>query len=173
MRHLHFHPTPLLAAALVVALALSAAAQERTSASYEDWVLQCETQTGPPARKVCEIMQTTQMQGRNVPVSRVAVAHPEKGQPVKLTAQVPVNIQLAGNIRLQASDADAGLTVPFNTCVPAGCFAELELKDDAIRKFRAATDAGKLTYKTTNGQPVVIPVSFKGFGRAFDALGKE
>jgi invasion protein IalB len=171
MRPPHLRPTPLLAAALLVAA--SAAAQERTSASYEDWVLQCETQPGPPARKVCEIMQTTQMQGRNVPVSRVSVAHPEKGQPVKLTAQVPVSIQLAGNIRLQVSDADPGLTVPFNTCWPAGCFADFDLKDDAIRKFRTATENGKLTYKSSAGQPVTLPVSFKGFGRAFDALGKE
>jgi invasion protein IalB len=92
---------------------------------------------------------------------------------VKLTAQVPLNIQLAGNIRIQVSDADRGLTVPFGTCVPAGCFAEFELKDDALRKLRAATGSGKLSYKTTNGQPVVIPVLFKGFARALDALGKE
>jgi invasion protein IalB len=171
MRHLHIHP--LAAAALVMVLAAaSAAAQERTSATYDDWVLECETQPGPPARKVCDIAQMAQVQGRNVPLSRIVVAHPEKGQPVKLTVQVPVNIQRAANIRLQASDADPGLTVPFNTCVPAGCFAEFDLKDDAVRKFRAATN-GKLTYKTTDGQPAVIPVSFKGFGRAFDALGKE
>src|ERR1700752_4087870 len=143
MRHLHLHP-PLLAAALVMAVAAGGAAHEPQSASYEDCVLQCETQPGPPARKVCDIAQMAQMQGRNVPLSRLAVAHPEKGQPVKLTAQVPVNIKLDANIRLQASDADPGLTSPFNTCVPAGCFAEFELKDDAIRKFRAAAN-GKLT----------------------------
>jgi len=171
MCHRHLHAA-LLAAAFLLAAAASAPAQERTSASFDDWVLQCETQAGPPARKVCEIAQVAKMQGRDVPLSRVALAHPEKGQPAKLTAQVPVNIQLAGNIRLQASDADPGLTVPFHTCVPAGCFAEFELKDDAIRKFRAAA-AGKLTYKATNGQPVAIPVSFKGFARAFDALAKE
>jgi invasion protein IalB len=173
MRHLHVHPASLLAAALVTAVAASAAAQERTSASYEDWVLQCEVQPGPPPRKACDIAQVTQMQGNNIPLSRIAVPRAEKGQPAKLTAQVPVNIQLSANIRIQVSDADPGLTVPFNTCVPAGCFAEFELKDDAIRKFRAATGSGKLTYKTTNGQPAVIPVSFKGFGRAFDALAKE
>jgi invasion protein IalB len=152
-------------------VAPAASAQERTSATYEDWVLECETQPGPPPKKVCDIAQVSQVQGRNV--SRVAVAHPEKGQPVKLTAQVPVNIQLAASVRIQVSDADPGVTAPFNTCVPAGCFAEFDLKDDAVKKFRATNGAGKLTYKSENGQAVTIPVSFKGFARALDALAKE
>jgi invasion protein IalB len=173
MRHLRIRPASLLAAALAIAAAGTAAAQERTSATYEDWVLQCETQPGPPPRKACDIAQVTQMQGSNAPLSRIAVPRPEKGQPTKLTVQVPVNIQLAANLRLQVNDADPGLTVPFNTCVPGGCFAEFELKDDAMRKFRGTTGTGKLTYKTTNGQPVTIPVSFKGFARALDALAKE
>jgi invasion protein IalB len=173
MRHLRLLPACLLVAALVAAAPGPAAAQERTSATFDDWLLQCEVQAGPPARKVCDIAQVTQMQGRNTPLSRIAVPRPEKGQTVKLAAQVPVNIQLKANIRIQLSDGDPGLTVPFNTCVPAGCFAEFELKDDVVKKFRAATGNGKLTFKTTNGQPVVIPVSFKGFGRALDALAKE
>ena len=177
-----------LAAPILAAAAATAAAQDRTTATYEDWVLQCEVQSGlppsgspssgsppsgPPPRKACDIAQVTQVQGRNVPLSRIAVAHPEKGQPLKLTVQVPVNIALGANIRIQASDADPGLAVPFDRCQPAGCFAEFELKDDTLRKFRAGADAGKLTFKAANGQPMTIPVSFKGFARAFDALAKE
>jgi invasion protein IalB len=168
------HPGPAFLAALVLAAAATtAAAQDRTTATYEDWVLQCEVQSGPPPRKACDIAQVTQMQGRNVPLSRIAVTHPEKGQPIRLTVQVPVNIALGANIRIQAGDADPGLAVPFDRCQPAGCFAEFELKDDTLRKFRAAADAGKLTFKAANGQPMTIPVSFKGFTRAFDALAKE
>jgi len=173
MRQPRLHRASLLAAALLAAMAATASAQERTSATYEDWVLECETQPGPPVHKTCDIAQVTQMQGRNIPLSRIAVAHPEKGQPVKLTAQVPVNIQLAAAARIQVNDADPGVTAPFNTCVPAGCFVEFDLKDDAIKKLRAAAGAGKLTYKTENGQGLAIPVSFKGFGRALDALAKE
>jgi invasion protein IalB len=178
MLKLRHHAALLLAAALSLAADATAFAQDRTTATYEDWVLQCEVQSGsppsgPPPRKACDIAQVTQVQGRNVPLSRIAVPHPEKGQPLKLTVQVPVNIQLGANIRIQASEADAGIAVPFDRCQPAGCFAEFELKDDTLRKFRAAADGGKLSYKAANGQPLTIPVSFKGFARAFDALAKE
>jgi invasion protein IalB len=47
------------------------------------------------------------------------------------------------------------------------------LKDDAIKKFRAATAAGKMTFQSANTQSVAIPLSFKGFGPAYDALLKQ
>jgi invasion protein IalB len=93
--------------------------------------------------------------------------------PIKLVVQVPVNVALHGNVRIQASDADPGLAVLFDRCIQVGCFAEFELRDDELRKFRTATGAGKLTFTAANNQTVAIPVSFKGSGPAFDALTKE
>jgi invasion protein IalB len=161
----------LLFASIIIGTAMPVEAQESTTATYEDWVLQCQVQPGPPAQKTCDIAQVTQVQGR--PLSRLAIPHPQKGQPVKLVIQVPVNVALHGNVRIQASDADPGLTAPFDRCIPVGCFAEFDLRDDVLRKFRNATGAGKLTFTAANNQPVAIPVSFKGFGPAFDALAKE
>jgi invasion protein IalB len=161
----------LLFAGIIVGTAVPVAAQESTTATYEDWVLQCQVQPGPPAQKSCDIAQVSQVQGR--PVSRLAVAHPQKGQPVKLVIQVPVNVALRGNVRIQASDADPGLTGPFDRCIPVGCFAEFDVRDDMLKKFRTAAGAGKLTFTAANNQSVAIPVSFKGFGPAFDALAKE
>jgi invasion protein IalB len=161
----------LLFASIVIGAATPAEAQESTTATYEDWVLQCRVQPGPPAQKTCDIAQVSQVQGR--PLSRLAIPHPQKGQPVKLVIQVPVNVALRGNIRIQASDADPGLTVPFDRCIPEGCFAEFDVRDDMLRKFRSAAGAGKLTFTAANNQSVAIPVSFKGFGPAFDALAKE
>jgi invasion protein IalB len=97
MRKLRPTAAVLLSAGLVAGMTGKALAQERTTATYDDWVLQCATDsTAKPAQKTCDIEQVTQMQnqGRNVPLSRVAVARPEKGQPVMLTVQVPVNVSL-------------------------------------------------------------------------------
>jgi invasion protein IalB len=172
-----FRPTPawLLAAGLVVILTGTATAQERTTATYDDWVLQCETDTAKPAQKTCDIEQITQMQnqGRNVPLSRLAIARPEKGQPVMLTVQVPVNVSLHTGVIIKTSDSDPGLTAPFARCLPAGCFADFALNDAAVRKIRSATTAGKITYDVANGQNIAIPLSFKGFGPAYDALAKQ
>ncbi len=47
------------------------------------------------------------------------------------------------------------------------------IQTDAIKKFRAATAAGKMTFQSANAQKVAIPLSFKGFGPAYDALLKQ
>jgi invasion protein IalB len=150
-------------------------APQRTTATYDDWIVQCETQAGPPPQKVCDMAQVTQVQGKNIPFSRVAVPHPVKGQPVKLLVQVPVNVSLNGSVRIQASDSDAGVAAPFARCLPAGCFADFEVKDDTLKKFRAAGGAGpgKLSFKDAGEHDVAVPLSFKGFSQAFDALAKE
>jgi invasion protein IalB len=146
---------------------------QRTTASYGDWVVQCETQTGPPPQKICDMAQTTQVQGKNLPFSRVALAHPEKNQAVKFVVQVPVNISVGPNVRLQIDDADAGVAVRFARCLPLGCFAEFDLKEDEMKKLRVASGSGKLTFADSTNHEIAIPVSFNGFAQAFDALSKE
>jgi invasion protein IalB len=175
MRKLRPTAAVLFATGVVAGMTGTALAQERTSATYDDWVLQCAADTAKPAQKTCDIEQVTQMQnqGRNVPLSRVAVARPEKGQPVMLTVQVPVNVSLRTGVIIKTSDSDPGLTAPFDRCLPVGCFADFALKDDAVRKFHSATTAGKLTFSVASGQNIAIPLSFKGFAPAFDALAKQ
>jgi invasion protein IalB len=92
--------------------------------------------------------QSTQVQGRNLPFSRVAIAHPVKGQPVRLEVQVPVNISFGTNVKIQTGDADAGIAASFARCTPNGCFADFDIKDDVLKKFRAATGAGSFLLPT-------------------------
>ena len=177
-----------MAGALLVAVIGGAAAQQqpppapqpapqqqpqRTTATYDDWVVRCETVTGPPQQKACDMAQMAQVQGQANPISRVGIAKPAKGEPVRLVIQIPVNVTLAAGVKLQADDKDPGMVAPFKRCVPAGCFAELDLKDDAMRKFRAAAAPWKMHLKDAADHDVTIPLSFKGFGQAFDALLKQ
>jgi invasion protein IalB len=150
-------------------------APQRTTATYEDWVLQCEIQAGTPPKKVCEMTQVTQLQGKNQnqPFSRAEVVRPTKDQPARLVIQVPVNVSFAANVRVQIGDADPGLAVPFARCLPNGCFAEFDLKDDTLKKFRSAASPGKLTFADSSGRDIAIPLSFNGFGQAYEALLKE
>ena len=148
-------------------------APQRTTATYDDWVMQCETQLGSPPQKACQIIQTTLVQGKNLPFSLVIIPHPVKGQPVKLVVQVPVNVSFATNVRIRTDNSDSGITAPFARCLPAGCFAEFDLKDDLLKKFRAASGNGKLSFADAGGHDVAIPLSFKGFVQAYDALLKE
>jgi invasion protein IalB len=148
---------------------------QSTTATYDDWVVQCQTQAGPPAQKICDMAQVAQVQvqGRSNPFSRVAIVHPVKGQPVKLIVQVPVNVSFATNVHIQTSDSDPGYVAPFARCMPAGCFAEFDLKDDVLKKLMAASGAGKLSFADAGGHDVNVPLSFKGFSQAYEALAKE
>ncbi len=146
---------------------------QSTTATYADWIVQCQIQAGPPAEKICDMAQVTQVQGRNIPFSRVAVAHPTKGQPIKLAVQVPVNVSIATNVRIQISDSDPGVAAPFARCIPAGCFADFEIRDDNLKKFTSVSGVGKLSFADGNGHELVVPLSFNGFKQAFDALEKE
>ena len=149
------------------------ASPQRTTASYGDWVVLCEIQPGPPQQKACDMEQLAQVQGQTSPISRVAIPLPAKGEPFKLIVQLPVNVSLVAPIKITSDAKDAGVATPFRRCVPAGCFGEFELKDDVQKKFRAATEAGKLMFKDAGDHDVAIPLSFKGFGQAFEALLKQ
>jgi invasion protein IalB len=151
----------------------SADEPQRTTATYGDWVVQCVTNTNPPSEPVCDMAQVTQLQGKNVPFSRVAVAHPDKSQPLKLTVQVPINASFATEVNIQAGDDDPGIIAPFTACTPNGCFAEFALKDDMLKKLRAATSVGKVSFADAGGHAVTVPISFNGFAAAFDALAKK
>jgi invasion protein IalB len=163
----------LLASALLLALSAAAAQQapQRTTATYEDWTVQCELHAGSPPQKLCEMVQVGQAQGQTV--SRIALGHAAKNEPFKIVIQLPINLWLPAGVRIQSDDKDPGLAATFKRCVPAGCFADIDIKDDTVKRFRALTESGKITFKNANQQDVVLPLSFKGFAQAFDALSKE
>jgi len=146
---------------------------QRTTATYGDWVVQCTENTSPPSAAVCDMAQVTQVQGKNLPFSRVAVARPEKGQPIRLVVQVPVNASFATQVHIQTSDQDPGIVAPFANCNPNGCFAEFDLKEDILKKLREATGVGKVSFADAGGHDVSVPMSFNGFAPAFDALLKK
>ena len=87
--------------------------------------------------------------------------------------QVPIGIWLPTGVKLVTGSQDPALAAAFKRCLTNGCFADIDVNDDAIRKLRAMNEPGKLQFKDGNTKDVALPVSFKGFGAAFDALGKE
>ncbi|MBX9825516.1 MAG: invasion associated locus B family protein [Xanthobacteraceae bacterium] len=147
---------------------------QQTTATYEDWIVRCETHAGPPPQKLCEMVQFTQVKGgQGGVISQVAIGRPVKGQPVKLVIQLPIGVWLPTGIKLMAGAKDPGLLTTFKRCLPQACFTDAEINADMIRKLRTATEAGQIQFKDGNQKDVSLPVSFKGFATAYDALQKE
>jgi invasion protein IalB len=162
---------PIAAAGALALFLLPAQGQQSTTATYADWVLQCQIDASTSPKKTCEIIQTTQVQGKNQPFSRVLVQNATK--PGKLVVQVPVNVSLRAEVGIHIPEADAPVaTAPFDRCMPGGCFAAFELKDDILKKLYASEGVGKVTFKDATGKDVSVPLSFKGFRPAYDALSK-
>jgi invasion protein IalB len=151
----------------------AAAAPQQTAATYEDWIVRCETRQGPPVQKACEMVQFTQLKGHEGVLTQIAIAQPAKGQPHRVAIQVPISMWLPTGAKLALNDKDEGILAEFKWCVPTSCFAITEVKDDVIKKWRTASEAGKLMFKDGGQRDIALPVSFKGFGTAYDALAKQ
>ena len=169
-------------AAALAALATAAVAQpappapgptpQRTTATFEDWTLRCETQGTPPVKN-CELVQAVTAQGQATPVTQVAIGRATSKDPLKVVFQLPVNVWIPEGLKLTYDAKIAPLSAALRWCTPAGCFADLDLTNDQVKQMRAVTTQGRFTFKDAARRDVNIPVSFKGFGPALDALAKQ
>jgi invasion protein IalB len=163
--------TLTLTAAAGVLLAGNALAQvpQRTTATYADWTVRCVMRG---KSKSCEMAQTMQIKGRPQPISQIAIGRQTKDGPPKMVFEVPIDVWLPDGVELVTAQKHANITAKFTRCVSTGCFAEADISAAAIKELRSPKKNGKLQFKNARKQLIAIPVSFKGFGDAYDALQK-
>ncbi|MGX1786467.1 invasion associated locus B family protein [Bosea sp. NPDC055332] len=144
---------------------------DNTTASYGDWVLRCQQSV---AARVCEIVQTLEQQGQRGPIALVAIGRPVKDEPIKLVIQVPPNLALGDkvSVRVVVAEKDEAVAV-FQRCLPGGCFAEASLSDDVFKRWRGFGEAGQMRYLDAGKREVTLPLSFRGFPAAAEALLRE
>ncbi|OYX13227.1 MAG: hypothetical protein B7Z15_07975 [Rhizobiales bacterium 32-66-8] len=136
---------------------------QRTSSTYDDWELRCETLVTPAPRKVCEIVQFTRVQGQQQPLTQLAIARPEATQAWRLVAQVPAGVSLPKGIRLVLEEKGPAVDLTYRRCMGDACFAEVELKDDVVAKLKARTTGATLVFANGADHDITVPVSFTGF----------
>ena len=161
---------------LLVALALIgfesgsfAQSPQNTSATYDDWVVHCETGDQGTA---CEMTQTTQVKDTNQVASVIAIGAAKGNAPTKVTFETAVNVWLPTGIALTTADGQSAIASNFTRCLSTACFAETEVNQNVVSKLRAVKDQGSLRFKDASQKDVAVPVSFKGFAQAYDALAK-
>ncbi|KFC63399.1 putative Invasion associated locus B family protein [Bosea sp. LC85] len=145
---------------------------DNTTATYGDWTHRCQQGVGT---RICEIVQTLEVQGQRGPVALIALGRPVRNEPYKLVVQVPPNVSLGAKagIRLALGEKDEGTLADFQRCLPGGCFAEVNVSDDLLKRWRGYGEAGQLRYQDGANRAVALPFSFKGFQAAVDALARE
>lgn len=148
---------------------------QATTANYGDWVVRCQ-QLGDAAtaRRVCEVAQIIQAQGGQGPIAQIAVGRPTGGDPLRLTLVLPPNISFPSSPRLAVDDKDARpADLNWRRCLPGGCFADAEIKDDLLQHWRSQSAQGIIKFKDSAGRDIALPFSFRGFAQALDALAKS
>jgi invasion protein IalB len=149
-------------------------APERTTAQFGDWTVQCVSRAAPATGRICEMALSVQNQQQQL-VAVLALGRLAPNQPFRLVARVPVNVSVAQAARLVAEGGEP-VAMPFRNCLATSCFAEAELRDDALlRRLRArpADQAGRVEWRDAGGGETGFPVSFRGFTAAFEALTRE
>ncbi|CAN7525073.1 invasion associated locus B family protein [Bosea sp. LjRoot9] len=145
---------------------------DNTTATYGDWTHRCQQGVGT---RICEVVQTLQVQGQQGPVALVAVGRPVKTEPYKLVVQVAPNVTLGPNagVRVALGEKDEGTLAAYSRCIPGGCFAEVSMSEDLLKRWRGYSEGGQLRFQDAANRPVTLPFSFRGFQAAADALARE
>ena len=148
---------------------------QTTTAVFGDWTLRCQKSgVGAQARRSCEIDQSATVQGQSAPFSQIAVGKATPNDPLRVTVLVPANVAFPSSVRLLFDEKDnQSIDLIWARCLPGGCFAVETLTDEMLKRWRTLTPPAKASFKNGAGQDVVIPVSFRGFAQAIDALAKE
>lgn len=157
--------------------ATAPAEAERSTATFGDWTVRCERIPGPPARRQCEMTQTVQAQpqgaapGQAQAVAQWAVGRTAPTEPFRFVVQLPVNLAFATPVRV-VTEGDPPIILTFARCLPIGCFAEVTLGEETLRRLRgrAAEAVGRVEFRDGADRDVGFPLSFRGFGQALTAL---
>jgi invasion protein IalB len=148
---------------------------ERSSVSFNDWLMRCETQQeAGRTRKVCEVFQGLQLQGQQGFFAQLALGRIQKADPLKLTAIVPNNITLPSTVQVAMAEGEpAFIDLQWRRCSPAGCVADIALAEPQIQRLRGKTDQIRIMFKDSTGRDIAVIVSMRGFAQSYDALLKE
>jgi invasion protein IalB len=181
-----------LAAALGLALALApAAAQtpeagrpvappvradpEATTANFGDWTMRCRRLVaGQPTRRICEVAQSIQTPGAQGPIAQIAIGRVGPADPLRVTVVLPPNVSFPSAPRVATDEKDPQpVELPWRRCVPGGCFADAAIDEATLRRWRALSGRGSITFLDSSGHAIPVPMSFRGLDAALDALAKS
>ncbi|WP_343315399.1 invasion associated locus B family protein [Brucella sp. BE17] len=139
--------------------------------SFGDWQVACKSQDG---RQLCAAIQQVAGSIEGKPDARqriIALEIIRAGTSAIGTMILPFGIDVSKGVSLSLTGADAnGSSLPFKTCLPAGCLVPLEFGPQAVEGLKKAEKLTVSFETTADGQKKSIAVSLKGFGEAFDHI---
>jgi len=152
---------------LAGALTLQASAQGVVRSVHDDWQIRCETPPGAQNEQ-CALFQSVVAEDRANFGLTVVVIRTADQKSRLMRVKAPLGVLLPARLGLKIDQADVG-RAEFIRCLPNGCFAEVLMDDDLLKKLRAGTTATFFIFQTPE-EGIGFPVSLKGFGAGYDKL---
>lgn len=139
--------------------------QVKSEPSQPDWTKVC----GKDQNTNTEICYTTRdfVSDQGQPVLALAVYDVKGQQPQKVVRFVmPLGLLLQPGLRFAV---DQGQATPgrYVMCLPNGCFAEAQVKDDFIAAIKKGNNLN-VSVQNQMGREITFAVPAAGFGKAFD-----
>jgi invasion protein IalB len=156
---------------LLLAGPASTQSPQKSTATFDDWTVSCVFD-GETKKQACEIIQVQMLPEQAAPVSQITIGAPTTEKLYKILIQVPANIWIPNGVKLAADEKDSGSMAAFRWCVSTRCLADMEVKEEIIRKLQAG-GTGRLSFKDSSQADFVIAVSFKGLPDALSYMGKQ
>lgn len=145
----------------------------RTTANFGDWILRCETVAAQPKR-VCEVAHAIAVAGQSAPIAQIAIGKQLPNEAEQLTVVVPPNIAISVKPLVAiAKTGAAPIELTWQRCLPGACFASTTISNAAIGELAAQTEPGRIVFKNSAENEIVLPLSFLGLSQAIAALAKE
>jgi invasion protein IalB len=121
----------------------------------------------------CEVAQTLQVQGQG-PIAEIAFGRPPGNAPagMKVVVVLPNNVTFAGPVQMSIDEKDRPIELTYRRCLPSGCFADIDARDEILGKWRTQNGRGRLAFKDGSNRDIVLPFSFRGLAQALDAMAK-
>ena len=159
----------VLALGIVAAVLMPAAAsaQGTVRSVHDDWQIRCENPPG--AQNVqCALFQSVVAEDRANVGLTVLVLKTADAKSRLMRIQAPLGVLLPAGLGLKIDNVDVG-RAGFVRCLPRGCYAEVVMDDDLVKKLRNGASATFFIFQTPE-EGIGFPVSLKGFGPGYDKL---
>ena len=115
-----------------------------------------------------------QRPGEQTIQAQFAVGRLASGEPLRITSMPPVNVTFQTIPKMLSEGIQAvSVDLAWMRCISSGCFASAIVNDVALRKLKTGTTSGRVEYRDAGNQKIKLPISFRGFSEALEALGRE
>src|SRR6516165_6695102 len=158
---------PLFAALGIAAWTTPVTAQGVVRSVYDDWQIRCETPPGAQNEQ-CALFQSVVAEDRaNVGITVVVIKTADQKARL-MRIQAPLGVLLPPGLGLKIDQTDVG-RVTFMRCLLKGCYAEVVMDDELLKKMSSGTTATFFIFQTPE-EGIGFPMSLKGFGDGYDKL---